>query len=138
MNLTQTIKKLTFTSDSQKPKTKYVKRRGKSQNYNTAHDNLLGALIDLNEETQKGNQKLTSFLENKKNETVKLDQLFNYNKRIRMGNKLKIKVNKNVKVVPQKLPEILSPKQQNIVLEQMKASKEEDFFDEMFSTVSKV
>jgi hypothetical protein len=55
-----------------------------------------------------------------------------------MGNKLKIKVKKNVKVVPQKLPEILSPKQQNIVLEQMKASKEEDFFDEMFSTVSKV
>ena len=72
MNLTQTIKKLTFTSDSQNPKTKYVKRRGKSQNYYTGHDNLLGALIDLNEETLKHN-KLTSFLETKKNETVKLD-----------------------------------------------------------------
>ena len=109
MNLTQTIKKLTFTENSQKPKTKYVKRRGKSQNYNTAHDDLLGALIDISDEKDKRKQKLTTYLESKKNETVKLDCLFNYNKRIREGNKLKIKV-KNVKIIPQKLPEILSPK----------------------------
>jgi len=64
---------LTFTSDSQKPKTKYVRRRGKSQNYNTAHDDLLGALIDIADEKEKNQKKLNSFLANKKNETVKLD-----------------------------------------------------------------
>ena len=38
MNLNQTIKKLTFTQDCVTPKKKTVRRRGKSQNYNTAHD----------------------------------------------------------------------------------------------------
>ena len=38
--------------------------------------------------------------------------------------------------LPQKLPEILSPKQQTAVLEQQGSI--EDFFDEMFTSVSKV
>lgn len=83
MNLTYTMKKLTFTADGSKPKTKYIKRRGKSQTYNTAHDDLLGALIDVVDEKEKQKKKLTSFLESKKNETVKLDCLFDYNKRVR-------------------------------------------------------
>jgi hypothetical protein len=73
MNLTQTIKKLTFTGDSNTPKTKYVRRRGKSQNYTKAEDDLLGALIDLADQKEKNDKKLNSLLKDKKNETVKLD-----------------------------------------------------------------
>ena len=60
MNLTQTLKKMTFSGDERSsPKTYYVHKRGKSQLLNKTNQNILGALIGIVDTKEKHSRKLS-------------------------------------------------------------------------------